>query len=290
MEYSGGGTVITKKILDDNVAANYDSLMKAEVLNPLKMSNSSYFEPLKTNITNFAAGYDVNMLEVPGKYHIYPELAPDALWTTPSDLSKFIISIQHSLAKKSGSLLSETTANEMVTPVINSSGSALGVFIENYGDEKYFTHSGANEGFRSIFYGSFTTGRGIVVMVNSDNDAIMREIIKGVADVYNWKGFYESEVRRLVNIPDSVAMQYAGTYISQNPEFKITIKKDGNDLLLTTKGEENLERMLFVAEDKFYLPTSPYTFAEFITGQDGTIETLVVKENGNVIIKAGKVK
>ncbi|WP_204318521.1 hypothetical protein, partial [Klebsiella aerogenes] len=41
-EYSGGGYAIIRKILDDNISPNYDSLMTAIVLEPLKMTNSTF--------------------------------------------------------------------------------------------------------------------------------------------------------------------------------------------------------------------------------------------------------
>jgi CubicO group peptidase (beta-lactamase class C family) len=288
MEYSGGGTLITRKIIEDNIAANYDSLMKAVVLAPLSMSNSSFIEPLQADNKNFAAAYNEKMQEIPGKYNIYPELAPDGLWTTPSDFSKFIIAVQQSLEKKSGSFLSGASAVEMLTPVEGFPFAALGVFIMERGGDKYFSHSGANNGFRSIFYGSFTTGSGIVIMVNSDNEQIMHEIANSVAVVYNWKGFYNPEERELANISDSLASIYAGTYVSKEPEVKITVAKKNGALHLTTKGEDNLERMLFLNSSKFYLPSSPNTFAEFINNANGTPDTLLVQENNKILIKAVK--
>jgi hypothetical protein len=70
---------------------------------------------------------------------------------------------------------------------------ALGVFIMQKGDAKYFSHSGGNEGFRCIYYGSMEGGDGIVVMVNSDNGDILNEVVNSVARVYNWKGFIKKK-------------------------------------------------------------------------------------------------
>ena len=35
-EYSGGGSMVIRKILDDNISTKYDSLMQSLVLKPLK--------------------------------------------------------------------------------------------------------------------------------------------------------------------------------------------------------------------------------------------------------------
>lgn len=286
MEYSGGGTLITRKILDDNLTSNYDSLIKSEILRPLGLNRSSYIDPLRSGVKDFAAAYDEKMQEVPGKYHIYPELAPDGLWTTPADLAGFIISIQQSVKGQQNSLLNSTMVREMLSTNSISANSALGVFIEKKDGEKYFFHEGANIGYRTVYYGSFTTGRGIIIMVNSDNGQIINEIINSVSAVYGWKGFYEPETRKLVTIPDAAAGKYAGTYSSAQPKMTITVTKKDKTLYLTTRGEENLERMLFITGTKFYLPSSPHTFAEFISSNTG--DTLIVKEKDKIIIKAIK--
>jgi CubicO group peptidase (beta-lactamase class C family) len=289
MEYSGGGTLITRKIIEDNIAVNYDSLIKVEILKPLGMMNSSYIEPLKAKIKNFAAAYDANMQEIEGKYNVYPELAPDGLWTTPTELSKFIISLQGSLRGKSNSLLNSTSILEMLSPdSISSGNAALGVFIKEKGGEKYFFHDGANIGYRTVYYGSFTTGRGIIIMANSDNGQIINEIINSVSTVYGWKGFYNPETRKIVNIPDTIAEKYTGTYSCSKPKMTITVKIKNKVLHLTTRGEDNLERMLFITDNRFYLPSSPNTFAEFTSSNGNTPDTLIVKENNKILFEAVK--
>jgi CubicO group peptidase (beta-lactamase class C family) len=87
MQYSGGGTLITKKILQDKFGSNYDSLMQRLVFKPLSMKKSSFLQPLSSKIKNVALAYDGNKVKISGGYNIYPEQAPDGLWTTPSDLA-----------------------------------------------------------------------------------------------------------------------------------------------------------------------------------------------------------
>jgi len=186
VEYSGGGTLITKKILQDNIAANYDSLLTVMVLHPLEMNNSTFLQPLNAAWTNFATAYDEHRNEIPGKNFIYPEQAPDGLWTTATDYAQFIIAIQHSLAGEPSAVLNKQTVTTMLTPVLENS--ALGFFITSEGAQKYFGHGGSNNGFKSEFKASFSGGDGVVVLTNSDNGGkLCREIIEKVATVYQWK-------------------------------------------------------------------------------------------------------
>lgn len=287
-DYSGGGTLVTRQILADVISSNYDSLLQAMVLQPLGMRNSSFVQSPLIKEANAATGYDENKHAIEGKYYLYPELAPDGLWTTPRDYARFILNVQASLNSKRGALIKAATAQRMLTPVLPGKDAALGVFIQQRGKEKYFSHTGANVGFRSVYYGSFTTGNGIVIMVNSDNGQIMDEIANSAASVYHWPGFYNPEVRKLVALPDSLANQYKGTYLSENPAINVRVIQRGGDLLLTVHaGKDNFEKMYFTAGNRFFLMSSPATVASFQPSADGDLQ-LVVEQNGNILFKALK--
>lgn len=288
MEYSGGGILITRKIIGDNIAMNYDSLIEEKVLKPVGMRNSTYSQPLDAGWKDFAVAYDQSGKEIPGGYNIYPELAPDGLWTTATDYARFVISIQRSLRKDPSALLQYGTVKKMLTPVLPGSDAALGVFIREKNGAKYFWHIGANAGYRSGFYGRFSTGSGIVVLSNSDNgQALIDEIVNGVSVVYQWKGLYNPELRKLVAIPGTLAEKYLGTYLVENPAIKIIIGKDGDKLQLTAR---RTEKMYFTGKNTFFLFSSPTQFGEFTASDGKTIDGLVLKEGKNILFTAKKIR
>ncbi|HEY8915936.1 MAG TPA: serine hydrolase domain-containing protein [Chitinophaga sp.] len=287
-KYSGGGTVIIRKILEDNISSNYDSIMQAAVLKPLKMTSSTFSQPLNhQQYKNFAAGHDTSMQVLQGKFNIYPELAPDGLWTTATDLAKFVIAIQQSLKNTRPSFLEKAVAEKMLTPVLSSSDAALGTFILEKGGEKYFTHSGANVGYRTDYYGSFTTGNGVVVLTNSENgQALIDEIINSVATVYQWKDFYNPMVMKSIHVPDTLLEKYAGDYFSEDPQIKISIVKKGNSLELTARRPE---KMYATGLDTFFLMSSPTDKCIFSSSQsDGVIDLFEVKQEEKVVVRAVK--
>ena len=49
------------------------------------------------------------------------------LWTTPSDLAKVLIALQQSFNGARNAFLSQSTAKEMLTPVMNRWGLGVGV-------------------------------------------------------------------------------------------------------------------------------------------------------------------
>lgn len=287
-QYSGGGTLVTKKILIDNISADYAGLMKTTVSQPLGMTGSTFVQPLPAQYKNFAVAYDINKKEMPGKYYVYPEQAPDGLWTNPTDYARFILSLQQSL-KEDGGFLNKKMAKEMITPVLEGSDAALGVFIKERGGEKYFTHTGANMGYRSIYYGSFNTGNGVVILINSDNDKILDELVNSVAVAYDWKGFYNPEVRKLVALPDTITNHYIGEYQSDHPALTIKIIRKNGELQLSARGNGDFERMYFTGNDSFFLMSSPNTLAVITTADDSKTCNLVVKQGDKVLITARKI-
>ena len=185
-EYSGGGITISQLIVMDITRLPYAQFMKDEVLTPLGMTGSSYEQPTKIDSNLLATGYRGNGDEVPGKYHVYPEQAAAGLWTNPTDLSKYIIETQLAWEGKSDKVLNQTMTHLRLTPA-GDAHAALGVFINSSDSAVYFQHGGANEGFRCQYTGSLSGGDGLVIMVNSDNGAIIPEIVNSISRVYHWK-------------------------------------------------------------------------------------------------------
>jgi CubicO group peptidase (beta-lactamase class C family) len=229
-QYSGGGTTISQLIVMDVTHQPYDVYMWNNVLKPLGMTMSSYTQPPAANNQKFlATGYRSDGKEVEEKYHVYPEQAAAGLWTNPTDLSMYIIETQLSLQGKSNKVLSQQMTKLRLTPYIDSNA-AFGVFIDKKGDEKYFGHNGADEGFLSAYTGSFENGNGVVVMVNSDNGSILNEVINSVATVYGWKNYYKPVVKKIVPVADSLLDAYAGNYFLDGDT--INISRKGNEVLL----------------------------------------------------------
>ena len=50
-------------------------------------------------------------------WHVYPEQAAAGLWTTPTDLARFIIEVQTAVRGPAGKVLSQASAREMTAPV-----------------------------------------------------------------------------------------------------------------------------------------------------------------------------
>ena len=278
VEYSGGGVLISQLIVMDITHEPYDKYQWNQVLKPLGMVNSFYTQPPPKNKTALlATGYDTNGKEINGKYHIYPELAPAGLWTNPIDLSKFIIETQLSYEGKSNKVLSQTMTREMLTP-FKGSDAGLGVFIDSIGNRIYFQHGGSNEGFKSQYFASLTGGDGVVIMVNSDQDGILRDVINSVAQAYNWENFYKPQKRKVINVPDDTLQRYVGNY-SLN-QINISVFKKGNNLFLSRNGGAPMQ-LFFTSNTDFVLMEIQASSVKFEKNKTGSKYDIVLKAGDN---------
>ena len=277
-EYSGGGIEVSQLIVMDITHEPYDKYQWHEVLKPLGMTNSFYTQPPPKNKTALlATGYDTNGKEINGKYIIYPELAAAGLWTTPVDLSKFIIETQLSYEGKSNKVLSQTMTKEMLTP-FKGSDAGLGVFIDSIGNRTYFQHGGSNEGFQSQYFASLTGGDGVVVMVNSDQDAILHDVISSVAQAYNWKGFPTPVKIKTVNVPADTLQRYVGNYFLN--QINISVFKKGNNLFLSQNGGATMQ-LFFTSNTDFVLMQFQANNIKFEKNKTGNNYDIVLKDADN---------
>jgi CubicO group peptidase (beta-lactamase class C family) len=225
--------------------------MRENVLLPLGMKSSSFTQPPDPkNAKLLATGYRADGNEVRGKYHVYPEQAAAGLWTTPSELCRYVIETQLAYEGKSSKVLTPEMTRLRLTPV--SDDAALGCFVNSRvtGSVKYFNHNGGNEGFSCTAVGSLEGGYGVVIMTNTDNGSIIEEIVNSVAIVYNWKDYYLPETKQLVQPADSVTSRYAGKYDNNGQE--ITFRMSGPQLELNAIGDLWWP-VLFTSDTDFFI-------------------------------------
>lgn len=276
-EYSGGGITISQLILQDVTGQPYDTYMWNNVLNPMGMSNSFYTQPPPADKEYLlTTGYYNDGKEVKGKYHIYPEQAAAGLWTTPTDLAKYIIETQLSLKGKSNKVLSPETTRLRLTPYIDSSA-ALGVFIIKKGNEKYFNHDGSDEGFVGEYYGSMENGNGVVVMANTDNATLLNEIVNSLASVYNWKDFYTPKIKKVVPVNNEILRSYVGNYKLHRDTLNVTLEKEGLAIRLNSRTKY---KIYFTSDTDFFMLEIAGSEQSFTKDKSNKIIGFYINDNG----------
>ena len=192
-----------------------------------------------------------------------------ALWTTPTDLSKIIIEMQLALEGRSNKILSQKTMKLMTTPWKEGQNNAMGTFIDNQGEISYFQHSGGNEGFNCLYYASMEQGHGAVVMINSEKFELINEIMRSIAQAYDWSTFLTTVIDKATVPSDEVLRGLTGTYRSvdfKDRTVSVSLKK--GHLFIEEKKRWKSE---LISQDKNIFITSDINPPATITFETGKL-------------------
>jgi len=276
-KYSGGGYTVMQQLLLDVAREPFPKLLHDTVLAPIGMTHSTYEQPLPAALQGTAATpYADDGTAVAGGAHTYPEMAAAGLWTTPSDLARYMIENQHALQGKQSHVLSRELTAQMVTPGKNSWG--LGLQIGGSAANPYFSHGGVNEGFESMFAAYEHNGEGAAVMTNAQGGMrLASEIMSSIAVTYDWPDF-RPVVRTVVDVDRAILARYVGTY-ELTPDFSIAFSLEGNQLM--TQGTNQPKVPVFPeSPTKFFLKVVDAE-VEFFSDDKGQVTHMILHQNGH---------
>lgn len=164
-------------------------------------------------------------------------MAAAGLWTTASDLARFVIQIQKSYQR----------AIKGVPTRPEKQNYALGFSITERDGVKQFSHGGTDAGFQARLWAT-VDGSGLVVLTNSENGGrLASEIALAVGAVHGWLD--KPKERDAVALPPEALVKFAGEYdAARIGRVKIRVETDHLVLTAATLGEVAL------------YPHSPNTF------------------------------
>lgn len=242
--YSGGGFTVAQLVITEVLGISFPEFMREFLLAPLGMEDSTYEQPLPTEREVYAAtGHPQNNAAINGKWHVYPEMAAAGLWTTPTDLAKLGIEMQRTLKGEGSGIFTRDSITTMVTPCIKDQ-MGIGFMLEGNNESRRFCHSGWNEGFvgKMTFYRD--SGKGSVIMVNSnDGYPLLDEIERAIACEYSWQGYFP-EGKKEVFLSAEKRPLLTGTYESEkNPHQwqRCLVTLEGEKVILTINGQTSIE-------------------------------------------------
>jgi CubicO group peptidase (beta-lactamase class C family) len=270
--YSGGGYCVASQLILDVKGGTIPQHMHELVLKPLGMSRSTYEQPLPEALAhNAASGYVPDGSMTVGKWHIYPEISPDGLWTTATDLAHFVIDLQKTIATDSGKVLRRATAIQMVEPFLDPT-TAVGMMLDNKGSERYFEHGGWNEGFCGQIYGHVKNGKGAVVLINANQPAFMFEVVRSISRAYEWPEFVPQH--KAVPMDSTSLKAFTGRYRLGNDNMVTIALRNGR--LFREPLREPPTELVHIGDGEFISRTDERS-RRFLKDSDGTM-TLQVSD------------
>ncbi|MBC8021408.1 MAG: beta-lactamase family protein [Methyloceanibacter sp.] len=185
--YSGGSYEVAEALMVDTMQTSFPDLMSEIVLKPAGMARSTFAQELPADLARQAMrGHLTDGSKLPGGYHLFPEHAAAGLWSTPTDLANLLLLIGRSWRGESQLFLRPETARQMLTPQ-NDSPYGLGAAIGEAEGALAVMKRGQNVGYQAYLILLPAEGKGMVVMTNSDNGAILAEaLIRRAAKLFGW--------------------------------------------------------------------------------------------------------
>jgi CubicO group peptidase (beta-lactamase class C family) len=235
--------------------------MRSEVFQPIGMTHSTFAQPLPQSLLKaVATGHYAGGEAIPGRFRSGPELAVAGLWTTPTDIAKYVLCVQKAHAGSSVKPLSAEMSRQMLTPGI--AGRGLGPVISGHEPTLRFGHDGFNEGFESSFVGYITEGRGAVVMANSGFAfMLIREVLGSISRNYDWHAFGQTtqqppaasmDQQLVASVSSRVLVTGPGTY-RLGDGLTLRIRTEGQRLLLEYPGN-GVAEVFATADGRYFCP------------------------------------
>ena len=287
--YSGGGITIAQLMATDVTGERFPALMKRLVLDRVGMVHSTYENPLPASRDREAAsGHEQFDTPVPGRYHVYPEMAAAGLWTTAPDLARWAIALTRSYNGDTKSVLTPVMARQMISPQVQVAPASstdywgLGVSVSGKGDSISFSHGGRDEGFVASIVMWPRRGRGLFVLTNGVSGSLLTEISRAFADMYSLGGPPRS-TRQAIAMDSTALAPLAGRYQFVSPSQRDTLRLD-----LTAA--PNMLRMWdpSLKRIRYLLPEDGDAFFDFDAGarfaferENGQVQALVLGQGPN---------
>ena len=265
--YSSLGYGVLQQVLVDTTGRPFDALARATVFAPLRMRDSLFAATLPAALAPRAAkGYAMDGAPVAGGWHCYPEQAAAGLWTTATDLARFVIALQDGRH----TFLTRRQRETLLTPVREDYG--LGFQLDHAGKEPAFHHSGSNAGYQALFWAYARTGQGAVILTNGDyGTALIAELMRAIAAEYGWEDWRPIE-RAAVPANTALFDRYTGSYAVSNVVLRVERRGDVLTLAGPPLGPEPVE--LIPAGDADFFMREKDATLHFDTDADDRVDTL----------------
>ncbi|MCI3131172.1 serine hydrolase domain-containing protein [Phenylobacterium aquaticum] len=289
--YSGGGVTVEQVIVEDRTGMTFAQAAKTWLLDPLRLTRSTYEQPLPETWRNVAKahGPDGRPRALPRGWESMPETAASGLWSTPTEYARLVIALIQSYQGKSGALLSQGLARQMMTPV-GPSQVGLGPFLDGHGLTRRFSHTGSNDSYKAYFEGDLATGDGVVIFTNSASAGPIREEVRrAVAAAEGW------DVTGVAKVPpfrlsaaemDELAGSYrvtgdrgvlGGRMSIEGPPEAFGVMVENGRLWAQTVGRGTKEELVPEGPTQFVSTADSARRFEFVRGVDGRIDSLILR-------------
>jgi len=270
--YSNSGYFLLGYIIEKVSGESYESFVKRNIFDTLKMSNSGY-DHFNSILKNRATGYSLDKGKMINSAYIdmTQPYSAGSLYSTVEDLFTW------NEALFSDKLLSAKSCETMMTPVKNDYAYGLGVQTKS--GRKVVGHGGGINGFSTYLVRFPAEKITIAVLRNSDYGAPgPGQISLDLAAIMFGEKYGAPASRTEVKVDPKIFDAYVGQY-QLGPNFIITITKEGDRLMIQATGQPKFD-LFPESESKYFLKVvdAQITFEKDETGK---VTRLILHQGGD---------
>ena len=271
--YSNSNYEVLGGILEKVSGKKYGDLLRELIFVPLGM-NDSGLDSDELVLLKRAEGYKPGPkgLTVARSESMSVPFSAGSIYSTTGDLLKW----EHGLF--GGKVLSADSLKVMTTPGLGRYG--LGVMVHNVDGVNIVDHGGGIEGFNTNLM--YVPERRICVVVLANvNGSAPGQMGEQLLDVALGKAVVLDTERKPVPITATELAKFVGVY-DLAPTFALTVAQAGDGLTVQGTGQPAIPMMYQGVKEehpRFFI-TQVGAEIEFVQGANGTIQSLILHQNG----------
>ena len=228
-EYSNSNYILLSFILQNVYDKTYAELLDEKITAPLGLKDTYYGSKINPSENECYSYSFSSKWEKESETDMSVPMGAGAVVSTASDLNKFAQAL----------FLGKIISNESVEQMIGLKDNfGRGVFPIPFEDNEGFGHTGAIDGFASMFVYFPETNVCLTMLSNGtnyNNNEISRAVLSVVYNVsYDFPEF------KTYDVTEKELKKYLGTYVTSDLPLKLTIFNEGNILIAQATGQQAL--------------------------------------------------
>ncbi len=228
-EYSNSNFILLSYILQNVYDKSYTELLDEKITAPLGLKNTYYGSKIDSSKDECYSYVFSSNWEKETETDMSIPMGAGGVVSTASDLNKF------AQALFLGKIISKKSVEQMMSL---KDDFGRGVFPIPFEKEQGFGHTGAIDGFTSMFVYFPETNVCFTMLSNGTNYS--NNLIALAVLTFINTGSYDFPAFKSYEVTEADLQKYLGTYATNDLPLKLTITNDGNSLVAQATGQQAL--------------------------------------------------
>ena len=217
-DYSNSNYVLLTYMLEKIFSKPYSDLLQEYIAKPIGLTDTYVFSKTNPNNNECRSYRFLGSWKVENETDWTVPMGAGAIVSTPTDLTKFADALF-------GGRLLTNESLEIMKTIKDDYG--LGLFEIPFGDNMGLGHTGAIDGFISV-YSHFADGNITYALISNGRNFKIGDINKAVLSAVYGKPY---ELPEFYNVASEDLDIYLGVYVSKKIGLDFIVKKEGNTLI-----------------------------------------------------------